>query len=148
LATRFWACWVTLGPGPVSRHPGQKDYAALKVDEEQDVDATEHDRVDMKEVAGKGAGSLGSQELRPRRARGSRAPDVHGDDVARYGPSSLRRSGRACGTRPRCGGSPSADGVTGKTAQRSLTEQSGESGQDGTIGRGVPRMCHLPARHG
>jgi hypothetical protein len=63
------------------------------------------------------------------------APDVHGDDVARYRPSSLRRSVELAALAHDAEGSPSADGVTRKTAQGSLTEQSGESGQDGTIGR-------------
>ena len=56
------------GPDRVSRYPGQEDHAALQVDEEQDIEAPERDRVDVEEVAGKGASGLGSQELRPRRA--------------------------------------------------------------------------------
>jgi hypothetical protein len=53
------------GPGRVSRYPGQVDHAAVQVDEEQDIEATERHRVDVKEVAAKGASRLGSQELRP-----------------------------------------------------------------------------------
>jgi hypothetical protein len=58
------------GPDRVSRYPGQVDHAALEVDEEEHINAPEHDRVDVKEVAGKGASRLGSQEVRPRRATG------------------------------------------------------------------------------
>jgi hypothetical protein len=97
---------------------------------------------------------------------------------------------QACGTRPRCVGSPSAgspglgarrgrrrprrerwgrggcDAGMSRTERRGLvlaqqrgrcdeedgpairTKQSGESGQDGTIGRGVPRPSHVAAKHG
>jgi hypothetical protein len=58
------------GPDRVGSHASQEDLATVQVDEEQDIDATEQDRVDVKEVAGKGAGRLGPQELRPRWARG------------------------------------------------------------------------------
>jgi hypothetical protein len=53
------------GPDWVSRDPGQVDHAALQVDEEKDIEATERHRVDVKEVAGKAASGLGFQELRP-----------------------------------------------------------------------------------
>jgi hypothetical protein len=36
----------------VSRCPGQVDHAALQVDEEQHIESTERDRIDVKEIAG------------------------------------------------------------------------------------------------
>jgi hypothetical protein len=47
----------------VGRHSGQEDHATLDVDEEQDIEAPERDSAEAKEVAGKGARGLGSQEL-------------------------------------------------------------------------------------
>jgi len=37
------------GPGRVSRYPGQVDHAAAQVDDEQGIEATQRDRVDVKE---------------------------------------------------------------------------------------------------
>ena len=71
------------GPDRVSRYAGQVDHAAVEVDEEQDIEASQRDRVDVEEVAGKGASGLGSQELRPRRARSSEAPGLGGDGGGR-----------------------------------------------------------------
>jgi hypothetical protein len=55
------------GPGRVGRHAGQEYLPALEVDEEQYVEPPKCDGLDMEEVTGEGAGSLGSKELRPRR---------------------------------------------------------------------------------
>jgi hypothetical protein len=56
-------------PDRVSSHAGQEDLAPFKVDEEQDVEPTKCDRVDVEEVTGEGTGHLFSKKLRPRRAR-------------------------------------------------------------------------------
>jgi hypothetical protein len=60
------------GPGPdrVSGQPGQVDRAALQVDKEQDINATQGDRTDVGKIARKRASRLRSQELRKRRACG------------------------------------------------------------------------------
>jgi hypothetical protein len=47
----------------VGRDPGEEDLATLQLDEKQHIDAPEHDRVDVEEIAREGAGGLGSQEL-------------------------------------------------------------------------------------
>ena len=52
--------------------PSQEDLASLGVDEEQHIPTTQRDRVDVEEVAGQRAGSLGAKELCPRRSRSSR----------------------------------------------------------------------------
>jgi hypothetical protein len=49
----------------VSRYRGQVDHAALDVDEEKDIQPTERDRVDVKEIAGNGASGLRPKETRP-----------------------------------------------------------------------------------
>ncbi len=54
------------GSDGVGRHAGQEDFPTLQFDEEKDIDAAEHHRVDVEKVAGEGAGGLGSDELRPR----------------------------------------------------------------------------------
>ena len=51
---------------------GQEDLAAFEVDEKQHVETTEHDCVDVEEVARQRAGRLSSKELSPRRSRSSR----------------------------------------------------------------------------
>ncbi len=49
----------------VGRDTGQEDLAPLQRDEEQDIDASQHHRVDVEKVARQSAGGLGAQELRP-----------------------------------------------------------------------------------
>ena len=50
-------------PNGVGCHAGQENLTSLDLDEKQDVEATEHDRVDVEEVAREGAGGLGPDEL-------------------------------------------------------------------------------------
>jgi hypothetical protein len=47
----------------VGRHAGQEHHAAVQVEEEQHIGPPEHDRVDVKEVAGEGTGGLGAEKL-------------------------------------------------------------------------------------
>ena len=47
----------------VGGRTSQEDLAALQVDEEQDINAPEHDSIDVEEVARERAGGLGPQEL-------------------------------------------------------------------------------------
>ncbi len=50
-------------------HASEEDLAALEVDEEQDIEPSQRDSVNAKEVARERAGSLCSKELAPRRTR-------------------------------------------------------------------------------
>ena len=52
--------------------PSQEDLAAFEVDEKQHIQTTQRDRIDVEKVAGQRAGSLGTEELCPRRSRSSR----------------------------------------------------------------------------
>src|SRR6266516_2445587 len=54
--------------GRVGRAAGQVDVAAFELDEEQDVEATERDRLDGEEVAGDHARGLPMEELAPARS--------------------------------------------------------------------------------
>jgi hypothetical protein len=47
----------------VGCHAGQENLRSLDLDEKQDINPPERDRVDMEEVARKGAGGLRPDEL-------------------------------------------------------------------------------------
>ena len=51
------------GPDGVGCHAGQENLRSLDLDEKQDITPPERDRVDMEEVARKGAGGLRPDEL-------------------------------------------------------------------------------------
>ena len=76
------------------------------VDKEKNIEPTKRDGADVEEIAGNGATGLGFQELRPRWASGPAGPVPGRDGGGAYGPRSPTPSPRACGTRPRCAGSP------------------------------------------
>jgi hypothetical protein len=63
LGLRRWRLGCGLAPDRVGRHSGKEDHATLDANEGQDIEAPERDSADVKEVAGKGARGLGSQEL-------------------------------------------------------------------------------------
>ena len=77
----------------VGRHASQEHLPALQVDEEQHIEPSQGDRVDVEEVAREGAGGLGSKELRPRGAGRPRrrAKVVTAQDIA----NARRRDGHA-----------------------------------------------------
>jgi hypothetical protein len=99
----------------VSRYPGQVDHAALQVDKEQGIEATECDRVDVEKNRTKACQPPGLARTRTTKGQWTGAPVLDGDDLGLYGPSSPTQSPRACGIRPRCGGSPT-EGSLGPSA--------------------------------
>jgi hypothetical protein len=50
--------------GRVGGDPGQMDPATLQLDDEEDVQSGQADRLNSQEVAGQRCGGLGAQELR------------------------------------------------------------------------------------
>ena len=51
------------GPDRAGGHAGQEDFPTLQLEEEQDINAPERDRVDVEEITCEGAGGLGPEEL-------------------------------------------------------------------------------------
>ena len=78
------------GAGWVRGSAGEMDTAALELDEEEHVEATQTERLDREEIAGDHARRLLSQERLPARARSS-APVPAALPPARAGPCSPTR---------------------------------------------------------
>ncbi len=77
-------------PGPMRAggHPCDPDPSTPKLDEEQDVEPVEQDRVDREEVGGHDMGCLGSQQGPP---RGPRSPRGRPDSVVLQDPGDRAR---------------------------------------------------------
>ena len=111
---RFLACHREVacrlgGPwaGRVRGDTGEVHAAGVKLDEEQDMEAAQHDAVNAEEIGSDDGVSLGLNELPPRRPRTIRCRLTAG--IAQDLPHRRRRrcDARVCGSRRVFGGTPS-----------------------------------------
>ena len=63
--SRLRACWVTQGAVRIRRDPGEVHATSRQLNEEQDVEPPQEDRVDGQEIALEDARRLLTKELRP-----------------------------------------------------------------------------------